>query len=216
MEKNRDFFAVFGRSGSGKTHLIVNTVIPGLQKKQKPIVIFDLMQEYPEQLRKAKIKNVNVFSSFSDFREKILKSKKISGVNVIAWKSDQDIVHGIKAFFYLKIPVCLIFEEIHTLYNSELQRRIDVELKGLTFYGRHYNIDICMIAQRPKSLNTNTRSQLDFAISFHQHLEADIQALSTIDKKSAEKVMDLQESREFVILNEGPSWLEPELKYLKK
>lgn len=172
-KKERIFALVAGQSGTGKSFFVKNYAIKQLVK-HKPVIIFDVLNEYG--------KLGLSFPGFREFLKHVAKSGISKKIYVISWKSDEDIIAGIKFFRKLEAPVSLVFEEMHSLFtDANLRRETEKALKEITFYGRHYEIDCILITQRPKSLPTNLRSQIEFCVSFRQTLTADIEALKEIN-----------------------------------
>lgn len=172
--------------------------------KKKPVFVFDLMNEYGGGGAKDVPAAWNHYMSFEDFLTKNRNRVPARGVHVIAWKKDTDIIQGIHLFRSLEKPVALVFEEMHALFRKpSLKKDIEVPLDELTFYGRHYGVDVVLITQRPKSLPTDVRSQIPFCISFRQTLSSDLDSLSEISEQAGKVVIDLQE-RYFYAFGQQP------------
>lgn len=200
MSKKRIFHIITGQSGTGKSYLLKNYVIPNLANR-KPVIIFDLMNEY---------QNIadHIHGSFEDFYTFTKDNGDIRGINCIKWKKKSDIIKGLRFVEEMRVPMSVVLDEAHTLYNSRYFSACRPSLESITLHGRHYNVDTILSTQRPIMLDTTARSQADFITSFYQQERRDVDYLRQMSEKFGQ-VAELQKHHYITVEGAGkvPAYL---------
>lgn len=191
---------VLGIKNFGKSYFVKKYLIPKFKKK-KPVVVLDLTGEY-----KAEFPGKN-YRDFPEFYECCKNAGGIvQGVHTVAWTrtgKNGTAVRLIKFIRKMEVPVTLVLEEAHVLFNtSMINRNVKESLNEVCFLGAHYGIDTILCAQRAASLSTNVRSQADFFVTFKQKEAADLNYLRQKQEappETAETVAKLQKKQFFSI-----------------
>lgn len=137
---------IFGKRGSGKTFLANK-----LFRQEKSAVVIDFFKEYRGGII------IQDLQSFIDEYNKNPKRRFIVQI-----PNDEDNL----------LILSLVYQVGNTaLYIEECSRYCDThsiepQLEAFTFWGRHANTSIVMIAQRPTQLNRHVLSQADTVICF--------------------------------------------------
>lgn len=97
--------------------------------------------------------------------------------------------------------MCFYVEEIDTFLASNTQG-LDVEFLNLVQRGRHKNVELIGITQRPYSIPPILRSQAKIFVCFKQTESRDIDYLKNIFGQEAEKIRNL-ETFEYLKYEEG-------------
>lgn len=160
--KRRKIILIFGRTGSGKTYLAKRFI-----HKLDRVIIIDKMFEYNEG---------QIFYSFPELAEFILKNKPENFKFVCRFENDDDIENLFKLCWYLK-NLTLVVEESE-MYISPYTKQS--EFLKLIRYGRHKAISIIAIARRVVELSNDVKANADTIISYKQILSKDIQYLKQL------------------------------------
>ena len=180
-----------GVSGYGKSYFAKNKLIPVLAKIA-PVIIFDKNSEYAGKNKKDVPKNAGwkSYSSIFSFLKKNADSQSFGGVHVIECTHTHDYTHGINFFYALKLPVTLIIDEGHFIFDEPELKNLAAVIKNIARFGRHSGLGLVMISQRSMDIPPDVRSQFDSVISFHQTEPADVQHLKKRGFKDAEKILE--------------------------
>lgn len=190
MTKSRIFGAIVGQSGTGKSYLVKNKIIPKIQGK-KPLFILDKLDEYYPTG-----KNVMHFHSFLQFIKYIEQKPVLTNSDVFVFKINSDeftvkMLHFIRA---LQSDIFVIVEEASDLFtDAEVYKAIKKPLKQLTMYGRHFRTNMLFTSQRPGDLAPYLRSQFQFIISFALSDRTDLSYIEQYETGTVEKLKKLQQ-----------------------
>jgi hypothetical protein len=197
---------VAGVSGTGKSYFIKNTLLPELNKADKPVIVFDRMGEYAGAKATDVPKKWNNYAGAIDFFNAIQANEGYltKDIHVIQCESDRDYIQGLEFFHQLRQPVSLVVDEAHDLYASPDFKTASRALTNVVRYGRKFGIDVIFITQRTMDVPPDVRSQFQGnVISFKQTLQNDIEALNKMGIEQADKVLDL-DHQEYHIFGELP------------
>lgn len=187
-KKERQVITVTGKTGRGKTFLIMNYLAKMAAKKQ-PVLIADSMNEY---------QGGKTFENMLSFLDHV-KAEGFSGVNIVRLKSDLEALKCFAFSRFSAVKHLLIVEEASKYCSPHT---IDENLKALVSYGRHWGVSLVFCAQRFAQLNKIITSQSDFFISFQQTEQNDLKQISNF-LNTYEKIREL-EKREFMTFGDVP------------
>lgn len=193
---------VAGISGMGKSYWVKNELIQKI-KEYQPVIIFDKMNEYAGAGAKDVPEKWNNYQSIHDFLSKLTSGGTLKGVHVIQCRSINDYDCGIRFFDSLGMPVALVLDEAHFIFDEKKLSHLADTIKNLARFGRHKGISLVLISQRIKDIPTDVRSQFTGLISFRQNEPADVDTLKKKGWKDVEKILALKE-REYLIFGELP------------
>lgn len=181
----RFIVGVFGKAGSGKSHLIQSL----MNDLPRPVFVLDTQNEFDEGLQ---FEEAGVLLDYL-----VQGQKNASGIYVLKATADEDFDLFFRILATGQDPATLVIDEADlfcTPYN------INEDFNRIIKYGRHWNQHILYAARRPAEVNRNLTAQSDCLISFKQTEPRDVAAL----KKSfsgAEDLADLDETKfEYMIL----------------
>lgn len=196
--------AIIGITGMGKSFWVKQKLINAIAKHQ-PVLIFDKESEYGGENAKDipkgyKWKNYN---SIHSFMVDVHQTKSVEGVNVISCNNISDFDYGIKLVYAMELPVCVMLEEAHFIFDEKELSQVQAILKNIARFGRKKSMSLALITQRFMDIPKDIRTQLRGVVSFHQNDSADIDSLKRFDSKAPEKILAFK-PREFEIFGELP------------
>jgi len=124
MDRDSITLHVMGKTRTGKSYWVKNTLLPEL-RKHKPVIVFDRKAEYAGKYAKDIPKGENwlkfesIFHFFDEVKQ--MKCKLEKRVYVITCTDDRDYTEGVHFFNELqkhKKPITLVFEEASDLLKS--------------------------------------------------------------------------------------------------
>lgn len=198
MDKaGRIFGVINGMADQGKSYLIKKYMLPKLVK-ERPVLALDVIGEYPGE-------------QYQDFEEFFQYVKKTGGIekkiHAIKWTTQETAINLIRFVREMEVPVCLILEEAHILFNnSDIKKGIKKALPEICFLGAHFGFTVFLCTQRPKSLPTDVRSQCDFIVSFKQTEAADLEYLRKKGgaPEDAKEIIANLNQKQFFTIGEQP------------
>lgn len=209
MKIERILTQLAGISGMGKSYLAKKKLIPAIAEFQ-PVIVFDKMGEYAGANAKDSDKSWKKFPSIFSFLSQIEKDGSISGVNVIECKSLTDYDHGIRFVAAAELPVCLILDEAHFIFDEPTLKNLSQTIKNIARFGRHKNMSLVLISQRIMDVPPDVRSQFEGLISFKQAEKGDIDSLKSKGWEGVEKILDFKR-QEFQIFGVIPQQIKNKL-----
>lgn len=204
---------VIGITGMGKSYWVKNSLIGALAEHQ-PVLIFDKDGEYGGEKAKdvPKSQGWKNYSNIHDFMTRCVHQKgTISGVNVIECDSWQDYDYGLKFINACQLPVCLILEEAHFIFDEKKLADVQAILKQIARFGRKKNMSLVLISQRLMDIPKDIRTQFRGVVSFHQNDSADVDSLTRFDSAAPKKIVDFK-PREHEIFGDVPIKIREKLK----
>ena len=162
---NRKCILIFGTVGSGKSVLCDEVIRKQFQGKIN-IIILDPLLEYEIG---------SLSTNFNQFMIQYKESVKNS-IFLCQFSEDTDIQTLFK--FVKEIGNCLLVVEEAELYLDQ-KENMD-EFYWLIKRGRHNNISLLCISQRPTDFPTSLRAQYTSIFSFRQLFPADIKRLEEL------------------------------------
>jgi len=152
MIKRREIITVLGGTGSGKSFLIKNRILPSLTGRL--VFIVDRLGEY----------NFGVVSESIGGFAQSLREPNASGVYTLQTSSTEEAAAAMIAAWEAG-EVWLILDEVdgYSGHNS-----IMPELSKLITLGRHRAVSIVAAARRPSEVHPSIRAQSDLLVSFVQ------------------------------------------------
>lgn len=167
MDKTREIITLLGKQGYGKSHFAKKFQIPRFLKTQ-PVIVMDTMNEYSDGvcIPAEKIAEYVIRNGLPRKKPLIAKITSEHGSN-----------EAFRVSRYCGVPHALVVEESDK-YMGSAPGSVHPVLSDLINYGRHFGISLLFIARRAAAISRNATSQTDFFISFSQHENADLEALS--------------------------------------
>lgn len=175
--KTSDRIAVFGRSGSGKTNIISNYLIP----------YYDSYTFWDVKTENDKIPHDIVATNSHDFVDVINKYDRILYQPEDPGAADFDNI--CKIIFNHKNH-CLIVDEASRISNPS---SIPYWLNVIMTQGRTSNVGIINAAQRPKSIHNTMISEANHLFIFSLNLDTDIDKLREMIGSAADNIRLLPE-----------------------
>lgn len=180
----RVLLALFGKTNSGKTHLLQNEILPDLPK---PVFVIDPEKEYS---------NLNIetfiFENVKDLQEKIRSDSGLERNTLYVFQPKTRKTNQSDLLFLflskLKVPLTLIVEEAGIFMDSY---SVNENLQEMMFQGAHYGYNLIFVAQRPTQIHNDIFTQVTGVVSFLQTGRGDINKLRDFDDTKAKKVSDL-------------------------
>lgn len=154
---------IIGRKGSGKTTL-AKTYILAAKKKRGRIIIVDSLGEYD---------GVHIIQ-LSEL-EKVLKNPYFMVRIIPQDPQDVDIIIALA----MRAKKCLVVIDEAGLWQNPAYLP-PVMLEGLRL-GRHYQLDLLLIARRPTELNRMATAMSDTLYIFGTHEPRDLEYIRSID-----------------------------------
>lgn len=214
---NEDFHVltgVIGITGMGKSWWVKNRLIGAIAEHQ-PIIILDKQGEYGGENAKDIPRNSgwkysnSVHSFLVTLRN---NSGIVSGVNVIDCNSWKDYDYAIKFIRACDLPVCIILEESHFIFDEKKLMDVQEILKQIARFGRKKNMSMVLISQRLMDIPKDIRTQFLGVVSFRQNDSADVDSLRRFDSKAPEKIIAFGR-REYEIFGEVNSKIEKKINH---
>ena len=203
--------AVIGITGMGKSYWVKNKLIEAIAKNQ-PVIIFDKDSEYGGANAKdiPKGSSWNQYKNVYEFMRVLKDAGSLKGVHVISCNTINDYDYGVKLIYSLELPVCLLLEEAHFIFDEKKLDDVQGLLKNIARFGRKRSMSLALITQRFLDIPKDIRTQLRGVISFHQNDSNDVESLNKFDSQASKKIVDFK-PREFEIFGEIPKQIK---KYL--
>lgn len=156
----RHIACVLGKTGSGKSRLIIWKIVPALSA---PVFILDTMDDFPYGLH---------FSSTMSMCEYIVAGRQNdSGIYVVKADSDEDAEQFFYASFNMGVEHTIVVDEVDKFAGTH---NIDDYLNRIIRYGRRRGVSCVFAARRPVELHPTIRAQSDVILSLRQDAPEDI------------------------------------------
>jgi len=203
--------AVIGITGMGKSFWTKNKLINAIAKHQ-PVIIFDGESEYAGENVKdiPKKASWNSYNGIHEFMVFLNGAKELEGVHVISCSKESDYDYGIKVIYAMELPVCIMLEEAHFIFNEKKLNDVASLLIRIARFGRKKNMSLALITQRLMDVPKDIRTQLRCAVSFHQNDLNDVKSLERFDSNAPQKIVDFK-PREYEIFGEIPEKIKKDL-----
>lgn len=174
MKKNRNITLIFGKTGSGKSHLAKNII-----KDFDRCIIVDAMNEYDEGM---------IFNSFDDLVNYFYDYTPETFTFICRFESDLEIEFLFKLCNAVG-NLLLVVEEAE-IYISPYAK--SNEFLNLVRYGRHKSISILGIARRTAELSIDLRAMVDKIISFKQTEVYDLKKMESLGFEKLNELNDFE------------------------
>ena len=185
MKRNK-IFGVFGRKGSGKSHKIKKMI-----SKYARVLVYDTMDEYTEML---------AFYTWDELVSYLEKHKE--GTFKCAY-IPKDVKNDITKFCNAALIVgdCLtVIEEADLVCNPA---KIQDGFNSLMRRGRHSNVDIVFVSQRPYGINRLLTSQSDELICFKMNEKRDIDFITDFCGDNAKEAIQNLKKYHYLVWTDG-------------
>jgi len=162
---------VFGKTGSGKSFLVKNRIIPALER----FIIYDPQDEYDGQAQGAdNIREAHkIFTSFGQVRIVSEYDEYFPVICQFAWEIEN---------------VCFIVDELDIFCNAMSS---PTELKRIIRQGRKRGISFIGISRRHTEIPKDITSQASNIITFRQHEPRDLKYLVEITGINPDEISGL-------------------------
>lgn len=165
---------IFGKRGKGKTYLAQK-----LFNKEKKAIVIDFFKEYHGGI---------VITDLDDFIKKFQDNPDRKYIIQIP---DDEANLEILRYVYAAGNIRLYLEEISRYCDKAY---VVPELEKFTFWGRHRNVQVVLICQRPAQVNRHILSQADTFFVFQLTDQRDLDYFEAqFDKDTSIKIRNLLE-----------------------
>jgi len=184
---------IFGKRGSGKSFLAHKVV-----QDEKKLVVFDIMSEYENGV----IFDAENYEDCLRFWRKVYRGRFRLIYRPL--KPDEEI-DKICELVYILGNCCFLVEEIDCYCSSH---RISDQFAAIIQRGRHKNITLIGVTQRPYGVNLLLTSQAKEIYVFNTNEPRDREYLRTLLGQEIEPKLDLLMEYEYVHWQDGKEGLE--------
>lgn len=196
-----DTIAIFGQKGSGKTFLAREALIPAIDRK----IIYDGEHDFPDEGVSFNGKGKGEFSKWFMFHhprdlaehlKKISKDKEVNKpCNIIYRPVDNTSIHEfdfICQMIYAFGNMFLIVDELHN-YLPSYMVRIPYNISQVLRLGRHRNIGLVGISQRPADVSPKFKGLASKAFIFKLIFHGDVKYVTDWFGKALLQVKTLKD-----------------------
>lgn len=193
MELEKKIILIFGKRGSGKSYLAKKLI-----ENEPRLLMFDVMSEYKEGVAF----DVENYELFLEFFRKVYRGRFRIIYRPI--KPTEEI-EQIGELIYVLGNCCFLIEEIDC-YSSPYQ--ISDNFAAIIQRGRHKNIKLIGITQRPFGIHRLLTSQAKEIYIFNTNEPRDREYLRTLLGQEIEPKLDALQQFEYVHWQDGKEGLE--------
>lgn len=169
--------AVFGRKGSGKSHLTKQII----QEFDRVVAIDSLAEYGPDD-------GFRVVSGKRACAEALVKASKLTRFKLSLRCDDhQDLLQLLEVVY--EMPGTLVVVDEASFYCSPT--KLPVPMSKLIRMGRHKRISQIYVARRPSEVHRDVTAQADVTVTFVQHEPRDILYLRGVAGDDAERARSL-------------------------
>jgi len=184
---------IFGKRGSGKSFLAHKLI-----NDEKRLIVFDIMSEYENGV----IFDAENYEQFLIFWRSVCRGNYRFVYRPL--KPDEEI-NNICELVYVIGNCCFLVEEIDCYCSSH---RISDQFAAIIQRGRHKNITLIGVTQRPYGVNLLLTSQAKEIYVFNTNEPRDREYLRTLLGQEIEPKLDSLKEYEYVYWQDGKEGLE--------